>query len=413
MGIISKIGKGIKSAFKKIGKGIKRGIKSVGKFMDKIGIVGQIGLAILLPGIGGMLAKGFSTAFSAVTGAMTGYAGIGSSVINAAGGFLNAAGTVVGRMGNAFNSVTGAIKNVVGETLKFGANKLGLGEVASSLGSTFGSQGLTDLGTSISKGSFDNITSAFGEGLTNITDSFSNVFNTESSIAKNLNMEFDPSNVDAAGKPISTASSGVSLEDMSTEIQGIDPSKSLDRMVEGYEAPSLLDNKPIRTVAQEVEASAFASAREQALKTPKAVGDKNFVLETTQEVQKGLAEQLRKKAADVRGGFTAFKEDPLGVTVGYGVDQIKEGVDAGLQQVGMYGITNAAGVDLVPDQIQQNISTYIAPGEAVQVRPAAQITPEYFTANQSIFNQYPWGASSAVIDSNYYQDLNTTMQRMG
>ena len=403
--------------------------------MDKIGIVGQIGLAILLPGIGGMLAKGFSTAFNAVTGAMTGYAGIGSSVINAAGGFLEAAGMVAGNMGKAFSSVTGAIKNVVGETLKFGANKLGLGKVASSLGTTFGSQGLTDLGASISKGSFDNITSAFGEGFKNITDSFSNVFNPESSIAKNLNIEFDPSNVDATGKPISTASSGVSLEDMSTEIQGIDAGSSLDRMAANYKPPSLLDAKlentasygvsleDMSTGVQGIDAgSSLRNVRvsptsDFAVKpldlSSKAVGDKNFVLETTQKVQSDLADKLRKKALDVREGFTAFREDPLGVTVGYGVDQIKEGVDAGLQQVGMYGITNAAGVDLVPDQIQQNISTYIAPGEAVQVRPAAQITPEYFTANQPIFNQYPWGASSAVIDSNYYQDLNTTMQRMG
>jgi len=406
MGFLSKIGKGIKGAFKKVGKAIKSGLKSVGKFMDKIGIVGQIGLSLLLPGIGGMLAN----SFQGLVGAMTTYSGVGSTIVKAAGGFLKSVGTVAGSMGKAFSSVTGAIKNVVGETLKFGANKLGLGKVASSLGTTFGSQGLTDLGTSISKASFDNITNAFGEGITNITNSFSDIFNPESSIAKNLNIEFDPSNVDATGQPIGTASSGVSLEDMSTEVQGIDPSKSLDRMVEGYEAPSLLDNKPIRTVAQEVEASAFSTAREQALKTPTAVGDKNFVLDKMKEVQSGLADKLRQQAVDVREGFTAFKEDPLGVSAGFAVDKTMEGAEAGFKRRGMEFVAG----DMTPDVTQRVYSmAAAAPVDYVEVAPAQQISQEYFAQNQDLFNTHPYGATSFMVDNNYYQDLNTTMQRMG
>ena len=69
MGFLSKIGKGIKGAFKKVGKAIKSGLKSVGKFMDKIGIVGQIRLSLLLLGIGGMLA----TSFHGLVGARTTY----------------------------------------------------------------------------------------------------------------------------------------------------------------------------------------------------------------------------------------------------------------------------------------------------------------------------------------------------
>lgn len=413
MGFLSKIGKGIKGAFKKVGKAIKSGLKSVGKFMDKIGIVGQIGLSLLLPGIGGMLAN----SFQGLVGAMTTYSGIGSTVVKAAGGFLKSVGTVAGSMGKAFSSVTGAIKNVVGETLKFGANKLGLGKVASSLGTTFGSQGLTDLGTSISKASFDNITGAvklgfkeIGASFTDIGTSFSDVFNPESSISKNLNIEFDPSNVDATGQPIGTASSGVSLEDMSTEVQGIDPSKSLDRMVEGYEAPSLLDNKPIRTVAQEVEASAFATAREQALKTPTAVGDKNFVLDKMKEVQSGLADKLRQQAVDVREGFTAFKEDPLGVSAGFAVDKTMEGAEAGFKRRGMEFVAG----DMTPDVTQRVYSmAAAAPVDYVEVAPAQQMSQEYFAQNQDLFNTHPYGATSFMVDNNYYQDLNTTMQRMG
>lgn len=404
MGFLSKIGKGIKGAFKKVGKAIKSGLKSVGKFMDKIGIVGQIGLSLLLPGIGGMLAN----SFQGLVGAMTTYSGVGSTIVKAAGGFLKSVGTVAGSMGKAFSSVTGAIKNVVGETLKFGANKLGLGKVASSLGTTFGSQGLTDLGTSISKASFDNITSAFGEGVTNITNSFSDIFNPESSIAKNLNIEFDPSNVDATGQPVGTASSGVSLEDMSTEVQGIDPSKSLDRMVEGYEAPSLLDNKPIRTVAQEVEASAFSTAREQALKTPTAVGDKNFVRDTMKQVQEDLARKLNESE-----GYQAFKKDPIGTGLDFAGEKFKEGVGSSVKAAGVQLGAKALGVE-TPDPVFNTYSiAAAAPVDYVEVAPAQQMSQEYFAQNQDLFNTHPYGATSFMVDNNYYQDLNTTMQRMG
>ena len=52
MGFFSKIWKGVKKTFKKIGRGIKKAFKSFGKFMGKIGIVGQIAMMFILPGIG-------------------------------------------------------------------------------------------------------------------------------------------------------------------------------------------------------------------------------------------------------------------------------------------------------------------------------------------------------------------------
>ena len=47
MGFFKKIFKGIKKVFKKIGKAIKSVFKKVGKFMGEIGIVGQLGLALM------------------------------------------------------------------------------------------------------------------------------------------------------------------------------------------------------------------------------------------------------------------------------------------------------------------------------------------------------------------------------
>ena len=58
MGIIKKIFKGVGKVFKKIGKGIKSAFKKFGKFMGKIGILGQIAMMFILPGIGnGLLAN--------------------------------------------------------------------------------------------------------------------------------------------------------------------------------------------------------------------------------------------------------------------------------------------------------------------------------------------------------------------
>ena len=136
MGLLSKIGKGIKSAFKKIGKGIKSAFKKIGKFMDKIGIIGQIGLSLLLPGIGSAL----SGMWGSVVGGMQAYSGIGASIVNGAGNFLNAATKLATNISKPFTTITEGVKNVVGETLKAGANALGVDTALLKAGETFGSE---------------------------------------------------------------------------------------------------------------------------------------------------------------------------------------------------------------------------------------------------------------------------------
>lgn len=153
MGFLSKIGKGIKSAFKKIGKGIKSAFKSVGKFMDKIGILGQIGLSLLLPGIGSAL----SGMWGSMVGGLQAYSGVGASIVNGAGNFLNAATKVASNITKPFTTITEGVKNVVGETLKAGANALGVDTALLKAGETFGSEYLTKLGTSIGEANLTSI----------------------------------------------------------------------------------------------------------------------------------------------------------------------------------------------------------------------------------------------------------------
>ena len=169
MGLISKVFKGVKKTFKKIGKGIKSAFKSIGKFMDKIGIVGQIGLSLLLPGIGSAL----SGMWGSVVGGLQAYSGVGASIVNGAGNFLNAATKVASNITKPFTTITEGVKNVVGETLKAGANALGLDKAAITLGKKFGSQYLQDLGASISKANLTSIGDAFTGGVGEFMNSFS------------------------------------------------------------------------------------------------------------------------------------------------------------------------------------------------------------------------------------------------
>jgi hypothetical protein len=168
MGFLSKIGKGIKGAFKSIGKGIKSAFKSIGKFMDKIGIVGQIGLSLLLPGIGAAL----SGMWGSVVGGLQAYSGVGASIVNGAGNFLAKATTIASNITKPFTTITEGVKNVVGETLKAGANALGVDTALLKAGETFGSEYLTKLGTSISEANLTSI----GEQITGSGQAFLDSF---------------------------------------------------------------------------------------------------------------------------------------------------------------------------------------------------------------------------------------------
>ncbi len=106
MGFFKKLFKGVKKVFKKIGKGIKKVAGKVGKFMGKIGIVGQIALSFLLPGIGALLGK--------AAGAMMGSL---NPIISGAGKFLNTAVKIGSKAGSLVKSVGEGVTKVIGKTI--------------------------------------------------------------------------------------------------------------------------------------------------------------------------------------------------------------------------------------------------------------------------------------------------------
>ncbi len=147
MGFFSRLWKGIKKVAKKVFMPIKSVFKQVGKFMNKIGIVGQIAMSFILPGIGGVLAQTFGKAVSALAGGALGTVG------KAAGWVLGKAGTFAKTIGQGFKTVTSAVTDFIGTTGKYVGGKLGIpGMDKMTLKQAFGKEGwggrLTD---SISK----------------------------------------------------------------------------------------------------------------------------------------------------------------------------------------------------------------------------------------------------------------------
>jgi hypothetical protein len=124
--LIKKIGKvtGISKVWRGIKKTVGSALKSFGRFMNKIGIVGQVAMMFILPGIGEVLAGMAGSAWTTMTSAMTGYGGIGSSIVNLAGNALTYAGEAVKYGYNVFSNVTKGITETLGNFAKTATNKL-------------------------------------------------------------------------------------------------------------------------------------------------------------------------------------------------------------------------------------------------------------------------------------------------
>jgi hypothetical protein len=137
MGFFKKLWKKtVGKVWKKIGKTVKSVFKKVGKFMNKIGIVGQIAMSFLLPGIGNALMAGFGNVVSSLAGGALG------SIGKAAGWVLGKAGTFARTISTGFKTVTGAVTDFIGTTAKYVGGKLGIGTLPNqTLSQAFGSEG--------------------------------------------------------------------------------------------------------------------------------------------------------------------------------------------------------------------------------------------------------------------------------
>ena len=152
MGFFSKVWKGIKTGVKSIGKGIKSAFKKFGKFMGEIGILGQIAMMFILPGIGNAI---LGTAGTAATVAGVGGATVTAAAVPASGLLGGALGSVgvaagkavqfvgkaLGKVGNTFSNITKGVTETLGNFAKTAtnklANKIGMDNVFSDAASNF------------------------------------------------------------------------------------------------------------------------------------------------------------------------------------------------------------------------------------------------------------------------------------
>ena len=109
--MFKKIGK----FFKRIGRGIKKGFKKFGKFMGKLGIVGQIAMMFIMPGIGNAMMSTFGSVLKGL--------GTLGRVGQAAQTVLGAAGNFTRLVAKPFTTITDGISTFLSNTTKYLTNK--------------------------------------------------------------------------------------------------------------------------------------------------------------------------------------------------------------------------------------------------------------------------------------------------
>ena len=178
MGFLSKLWKGVKKVVKKIGKGIKKVAMKVGKFMNKIGIVGQIAMSFLLPGLGEILGGWAATMM-----------GSSSAIVSGAGKFLNAAVNIGQKASSVVSSVTEGVTKVVGEVVGAVANKIpGMDDLVS--GMSGGKINITDKNWGTVKAAAESAFTKTGDAVTSLfskdTLTGLNKYATKAQIATNM-----------------------------------------------------------------------------------------------------------------------------------------------------------------------------------------------------------------------------------
>lgn len=371
MGFFSKVFKGVKKVFKKVGKAIKSGLKSVGKFMDKIGIVGQIGLSLLLPGIGSALSGMWG---KLVTG-LSNYSGIGSSVINGAGNFLAKATKLASGAGRAFSSITEGVKNVVGETLKAGANALGVDTALIKVGDTLGSEYLQNLGQSIRAADLTSIGQQFGSSVENVMNSFSGTVPADSPLLNDGAVTPQPENIyDAQITTPDMPAAEIQTAALPPQPTSVVPPQVGD--------PSAVVNQQLATDAD------FLNVAQPDFSTP---SDRSLL-------GKAYDETLAR-------GRQLISDAP---------EKAYAAVERGIESSVVTGVRRLTGVEQAPEYETTYYGTYVPQldfSDTAIATPSAQFNPVQFAAaNTELMNMYPFGATAQLYNDATY---GTQMRQYG
>jgi len=144
--------------FKRVGKGIKKAFKKIGKFVGKMGILGQIGMMMFLPMIGGFLMKGLGNVAGSLLASNTG-------IMQGMGHLLKGAHSFVQGGINAFRTVSEGVTSFVSQFTKTAASKLGF-NVTDAAPNFFGTGGAWER---VQSGIVQNAKSIFDPFRSNLT----------------------------------------------------------------------------------------------------------------------------------------------------------------------------------------------------------------------------------------------------
>ncbi len=421
MGFFKKIFKGIGKVFKKVGKFIKKGFGKLGKFMNKLGIVGQIGMMFVSAGIANMAMAGLSalgSGFMPTLGALAGGKGLVSGAARFAHGVIQGTAQIASKGMNALGSITNNVVGAVTDTVKMIGSKVGIGQgvtAATGAQTVAGSQ-LSQMGANISarlantkeavsglstpfETLADTVTGKHSPNYQKFTDADGDLVNLDISVEDNLTKyQQSPQGKAALAKPLEAFKTGAgdpldvnfeSLQNAATVNKDI-AKPSLDSLLSKPESPGLFEG-PI--VPQgDIITPTFESLPTE-VPTPQSAWDK-----MTEAFTETYSSPQREK---LLGDLAASK-----VTSGLGTRQTQYAVSGGggslvaRSQTPLRAMESAsiAGTDQPIGDMSGRFTSSNAGGQPVQFANDYDMfsnmfaqdfpTPNYFNANNQVGFQF-------------------------
>ncbi len=375
MGFFSKIWKGIKKTVKKIGKGIKKAFGKFGKFMGKIGILGQVAMMFILPGIGAALGGAFTGAAGALaTNTLGGALG---AVGQAAGKVMQFVGNTVSKAGNVFNNVTKGVTDTLGNFAKTAGKNLGLkGEMFTNAADNFFTGGDSAFSRSVGESSrFANLTadpSKFTKAIEKtVAESASDdPFGFNSEYGRGIQAEID------AGRSNLTASLDSTIQDPAALAQ--------------QQATALRSNLTGPENFSRIEIPSGPSPQMSALDAGVTAVDAPSLLDRLKTGVSNIPDRIYKKAGQIA-------DDPLGYAF--------KGTEEALQQQMNLRVGQELGISEKPEYNVQNVSNvaYVPSMDSFASPQSQYGAPEIMNARsfeqQVMNNPNPYGYTAFQYDN--------------
>ena len=383
MGFFKKVFKGIGKVFRKIGRGLKKVVGKIGKFMGKIGIVGQIGLSLLLPGIGAMFGK--------LAGAMMGSS---SAIISGAGNLLNAAVNIGTKVGSTFKTITEGVTKVIGDVAGAALNKIpGAGDLLKTI-----SGGKLDITSKTFSGAWETAQNA----ITDVAAAGKDLFSMETLVSPNQYLK------DVATQQVTEAARDQVLSSVPDSLAAPEAAST-----SAFDLPS--------TGLQQTEGAEFFSGAGQTLQSPVVPEGAAY----SPSLLEPPAAQTGVPTTNVKGFVEQKVEDVVktakelpGKFVDEVVDYAKNAPSrlvssaaAGAESAVETGIMRLAGIDTRPI----DNSTYIKPAvpyfdvSANTYQPEQMAAMDFGIMQTPEFNLNPYGYNAGIFNSKQMYDR--TLQR--